>query len=192
MHRMMINFRWQLRAFASGRFPESRDDDDDWHSCASCYQTIDEYDWKIASKKALLYEEVGRCHRHANEVVTISTRNSATSTLPQLARIIPVTDESANEQCCRDMQGNRILYLLPAQMDLSAASDSTFALCIAFYLERKLGRESKEKMAVVIDCRGGKGWGKSQEIRVCFCALLIVFFHYPIFWDCDDTQSYIY
>lgn len=116
-------------------------DDDDWHSCASNDGRIDELDWRYASDKALSYY-------NADE-------SSKPVVLPQLAFMLtlPGSDEHV-----RDVNGNRILLLLPAQMDPNMADDETFTLCIAFYLERKLGRSTMEKMAVSIDVRGGKGW----------------------------------
>ena len=54
--------------------------------------------------------------------------------------------------------GNRLLQLLPAQMNPHLASDETYTLCIAFYLEQKLSRHSMEKITISIDVRSGKGW----------------------------------
>ncbi len=116
-------------------------DDDEWHSCASNDETIDQLDWHYASDKALSYYNVDE--------------KDKPTVLPQLAFMLtlPGSDEHV-----RDKNGNRILLLLPAQMNPNMADDETFTLCIAFYLERKLGRNTMEKMAVSIDVRGGKGW----------------------------------
>ena len=161
---------------------EEHDKDDDdgiiWHGCASDDQTLDELDWKFASQKALACDE-----STSASIITATTTTTTTIVLPQLARIIadtgpPHEDSSINSSssssnthghghnhsCDRD--GNRILQLLPAQMDLSVASDATFALCIALYLERKLGRDSDEKMTVVIDVRGGDGWANPSPNKL--------------------------
>lgn len=119
--------------------------DEDFQSCASSDLSLDEMDWRFASDKALSYDS-----GHAD---------SLPSMLPQLARILTIP---GSDEHLRDHSGNRILHLLPAQMDPHIAADSTFSLCIAFYLERKLGRNSAEKMAVVIDVRGGHGWANPK------------------------------
>jgi hypothetical protein len=123
--------------------------DEDWQSCASSDGTLDEIDWLFASDKALSYDS-----GHVD---------SLPATLPQLARIltIPGSDEHLRDRC-----GNRIILLLPAQMDPSIASDTTFALCVAFYLERKLGRNSMEKLCIAIDVRGGHGWANPKPSKL--------------------------
>jgi len=40
--------------------------------------------------------------------------------------------------------------------------EDTFTLCLAFYLERKLRRDSMEKLAICIDVRGGRGWSNPR------------------------------
>lgn len=120
--------------------------EDSFHSCASSDGTLDQIDWKFASDKALTYEMEGSFH-------------STPIVLPQLARIVTVP--GSDEHLC-DLEGNRILHLLPAQMDPNVASAETFQLCIAYYLERKLGRDSMEKISVVIDVRGGHGWANPK------------------------------
>lgn len=124
-------------------------DDEDWQSCASSDGTLDEMDWRCASEKALSYDE-----GHPDFLPSV---------LPQLVRILTVP--GSNEHM-RDHDGHRILHLLPAQMDPHIASHETFALCIAFYLERKLGRDTMEKMTVVIDVRAGKGWANPRPNKL--------------------------
>lgn len=119
--------------------------DDSFHSCASSDASIDQIDWKYASDKALTH-----C---ADENNNKNTRTPAM--LPQLVRML--TLPGSDEHLC-DREGNRILHLMPAQMNPAVASAETFTLCIAFYLERKLSRDSMEKLAIAIDVRGGRGW----------------------------------
>ena len=57
-----------------------------------------------------------------------------------------------------DIDGRRIVQLLPARIDLNIADDKTYALAIAFYLDRKLSRQSCEKIVVCIDVRAGLNW----------------------------------
>jgi hypothetical protein len=124
--------------------------DDSFHSCASSDGTLDQIDWKFASDKALTYEMEGNGNDNFHSTPIV---------LPQLARIVTVP--GSDEHLC-DLEGNRILHLLPAQMDPNVASAETFQLCIAYYLERKLGRDSMEKVSVVIDVRGGHGWANPK------------------------------
>jgi hypothetical protein len=125
--------------------PPLPSEDEDFQSCASSDLTLDEMDWRFASDKALSYDP-----GHVDSLPIM---------LPQLARILTIP---GSDEHLRDRSGDRILHLLPAQMDPHIAADSTFALCIAFYLERKLGRNSMEQMVVVIDVRGGHGWANPK------------------------------
>lgn len=127
----------------------SSQEDEDFKSCASSDGTLDEIDWRLASDKALSYDE--------------SHPDHLPSTLPQLVRILTIPGSNDH---LRDRDGHRILHLLPAQMDPHVASHETFALCIAFYLERKLGRDTLEKMTVVIDVRAGHGWANPRPNRL--------------------------
>lgn len=138
--------------------------DDDFESCASSDETLDEIDWKYASDKALSYDT---SHPH-----------DLPSALPQLAKILTIPGSDEN---LRDKTGNRILHLLPAQMDPNMAQDSTFALCIAFYLERKLDRDSLEQMTVAIDVRAGAGWANPRPGKFTLYMFLDYVF---VFYEC--------
>jgi hypothetical protein len=124
-------------------------DEEEWISCASSDGTLDEMDWRCASDKALSYDD-----GHPEVLPSV---------LPQLVRILTLP---GSDEHLRDHNGNRILHLLPAQMDPYVASHQTFALCIAFYLERKLRRDTLEKMTVVIDVRAGYGWANPKPNRL--------------------------
>lgn len=134
---------------SSSSSQEEDEDQEEWKSCASSDKTLDEIDWKFASDKALSYD-----HGHPDDLP---------STLPQLVRILTIPGSNDH---LRDVDGHRILHLLPAQMDPHVASHETFALCIAFYLERKLGRNTMEKMTVVIDVRAGHGWANPRPNKL--------------------------
>mmetsp|Transcript_7312 Transcript_7312/g.17867 ORF Transcript_7312/g.17867 Transcript_7312/m.17867 type:complete len:337 (+) Transcript_7312:158-1168(+) len=129
---------------------------DIWHSCASDEERLDELDWIFASQAALWHDRASQ--KHGNSHLTI------TASLPQLARILPAS--SCASGAPRDQNGNRILQFLPARMDLSKASDTAFALSIALYLERKLDRDSMEKITVAIDVRGGTGWANPRPQKL--------------------------
>eukprot|EP00531_Pseudo-nitzschia_arenysensis_P018787 CAMPEP_0116141970 /NCGR_PEP_ID=MMETSP0329-20121206/14659_1 /TAXON_ID=697910 /ORGANISM="Pseudo-nitzschia arenysensis, Strain B593" /LENGTH=334 /DNA_ID=CAMNT_0003637175 /DNA_START=116 /DNA_END=1120 /DNA_ORIENTATION=- len=136
----------------------AEDDSDIWHECASDEERLDELDWRFASQAALWHE------RNSNKD---GNSNSATLTLPQLARILPQSPSDASDDGApRDQHGHRILQFLPARMDLSKASETAFALSIALYLERKLDRDSFEKVTVAIDVRGGTGWANPRPQKL--------------------------
>ena len=130
---------------------------DIWHSCASNEECLDELDWKFASQAAIFHEQKSNGKRTA--------KSPTSHTLPQLARILPPASRSGSS-IPRDQSGNRILQFLPAMMDLSRASDKAFALSIALYLERKLDRDSQEKILVAIDVRGGSGWANPRPQKL--------------------------
>jgi len=146
-HYMVWRERYDLDHVGLTTF--SSQEDEDWKSCASSDGTMDEIDWKCASDKALSYDGGHPDHMP--------------STLPQLVRILTIP---GSDDHLTDREGHRILHLLPAQMDPHVASHETFALCIAFYLERKLGRDTMEKMTVVIDVRAGHGWANPRPNKL--------------------------
>lgn len=134
------------------------DDSDIWHTCASDEARLDTLDWRFASQAALWHE------RNSDR---LGKSNLATLTLPQLARILPQSpSRSSDDGPPRDQHGHRILQFLPARMDLSKASETAFALSIALYLERKLDRDSFEKITVAIDVRGGTGWANPKPQKL--------------------------
>ncbi|KAK1744917.1 hypothetical protein QTG54_004208 [Skeletonema marinoi] len=57
---------------------------------------------------------------------------------------------------CKD--GSRIFHLVPARFDLSIATAQVYALAAALYLDRLLSRSSTEKISLICDVRGGRGW----------------------------------
>jgi len=129
---------------------QSKSDEFDFESCATSEQTVDELDWHHATDKAVQYlMSVGKD----------ATRNNEPLELPQLARIVTYPGSDEHLRCSN---GDRILHLLMAQMDPNIASDMAFALTVAFYLDRKLSRNSMEKMTIVLDVRAGHGWANPR------------------------------
>mmetsp|Transcript_6341 Transcript_6341/g.15708 ORF Transcript_6341/g.15708 Transcript_6341/m.15708 type:complete len:374 (-) Transcript_6341:88-1209(-) len=136
-----------------------------WYSCASTEDELDELDWRFASEAALVYERRRRFRKTAK---TRRRRRSLREReidgehedepLPQVARIL--------SERARDRGGHRILQFLPARMDLTRASEAVFALSVALYLERKLDRNSSEKLTVAVDVRGGTGWANPNPAKL--------------------------
>mmetsp|Transcript_12853 Transcript_12853/g.14503 ORF Transcript_12853/g.14503 Transcript_12853/m.14503 type:complete len:458 (+) Transcript_12853:208-1581(+) len=119
----------------------SENTDDGFMSCVSSTIAQDEMDWKNASRNALKYYGVSQF--------------DGTNLLPQLASMVTCV---ASDSYLKDTNDERILQFLPAQIDIKIADEAVYALCIALYLDKKLRRNSTEKIAVTIDVRPGHGW----------------------------------
>ena len=58
----------------------------------------------------------------------------------------------------RTKDSSRILHIFPARVDLTLASASTYSLACALYLNHRLCRTTTEKITLLCDVRGGRGW----------------------------------
>jgi CRAL/TRIO domain len=96
----------------------------------------DEYDWDVACALAIR-----------------ACREIEYRRLPRVVRTF-----CQGEKECVDRNGFRLIQLLPGRMDERLAPLSTYALAIALYIDRKLARDSNEKITVIVDVRGGQGW----------------------------------
>lgn len=65
----------------------------------------------------------------------------------------------------RDFEGHRILHVMPGRVDAKIAHPNTYALALALFINKKLDRSSSEKITVVIDVRGRKGWPNIHPCR---------------------------
>jgi hypothetical protein len=115
--------------------------------------TRDESDWIIASNAALFYYKERPARTRKND----GTNKKEVTILPRLAQEMVTLPESLEEPM-KTNEGKRIIQLLPAQMDPNIADEDTYTLSIAFYLERKLCRNSMEQIVVCIDLRSGDNW----------------------------------
>jgi hypothetical protein len=57
---------------------------------------------------------------------------------------------------CKD--GSRMFYLCPARFDVSLAPGEVYALAAGLYLDRRLSRLTTEKVSLICELRGGRGW----------------------------------
>jgi len=117
----------------------------------------DEDDWNAAAKVAM-------------SIVTKSHGTDSVVTLPQIICSYEEkleeegidTDNAQNEKSslppprCKD--GTRILHIMVARVDLSLATAPTYSLAAALYLDRRLSRSTAERITLVSDVRGGRGW----------------------------------
>jgi hypothetical protein len=80
-------------------------------------------------------------------------KETCLTALPRIARLHQVKGDDI-----RDLEGHRVLHIIPGQMDDRLVKLQTYATAVALYIDRKLAPESSERVSVVIDVRGGKGW----------------------------------
>lgn len=108
--------------------------------------SADERDWNVACAVA-----IKAC---SEETDTNAAAASEYLPLPRVVRTCCMLDGKE----CVDRNGFRMLQLLPGRMDERLAPLTTYALAIALYMDRKLARDSDEKITVLIDVRTGRGW----------------------------------
>ena len=82
--------------------------------------------------------------------------------LPQIIRLV----QDQEEQNMRDVEGNRVLLLLPAMLDTKVASVSTYSLATMLYIDTILDRSSMETPTLVLDVRPGRGWANPTPQKV--------------------------
>lgn len=116
---------------------------EDYQSCASFIVSEDENDWDVAAVAAMSMDPDQNRYKGA--------------AFPRLPRLARFDDVDGNDRML-GVDGNRILQLLPARLDGQLATEETYALTIALYLDRQLDRNSKEKVTCFVDVRGGHGW----------------------------------
>ena len=104
----------------------------------------DRYDWKIASQVAM-----------------IASKEKSGASLARIARVY--CDEDGAPIC--DREGHRMLHIMPGLMNGKTAYPATYALALALFINKKLDRLSSEKITVIIDVRGRKGWANIHPCR---------------------------
>lgn len=65
-----------------------------------------------------------------------------------------------------DIDGRRIIHIVPAKMDLALAASSTYALATALYLNMQMDRDGMERITVCMDVRAGRGWPNVHAMRL--------------------------
>ena len=117
---------------------DNDDDDGDW------------MDWVIASQTAMAFQQ---------------EENAGKCILPRVVRTHKtVVDGHAEE--ARDLDGYRIFHVLPARIDDTICRLHTYAMAIGLYLDRKISRDSNEKVTITLDLRGGEGWRNILALKL--------------------------
>ncbi|CAB9519713.1 expressed unknown protein [Seminavis robusta] len=111
------------------------------------FEDPDLYDWIVASQAALQAE------------------NDAAFGWKWLPRLI-LTHKLPNGQEAQDLNGRRIFHMMPAQIDDQICNLSTYSLAIALYLDRKIQRDSLEKVTIAMDLRPGRGWRNTSAVKL--------------------------
>jgi hypothetical protein len=122
------------------------------------FTKMDEEDWNAAAKIAI-------------SIITKVRGNENVATLPQIIcsyeeKVIGYNrsgntsnlSKTSSQPPPRCKDGTRILHILPARLDLTIATAQTYSLAVALYLDRRLCRWSTERITLICDVRGGRGW----------------------------------
>jgi hypothetical protein len=107
----------------------------------------DLYDWLVASETAM----------QAN-----NEESYGKQPLPRVLRML----KTGSQDDAVDLDGKRIIHVLPGQIDDSLCTLPTYALAIALYLDRKANRKDTEKITVLMDLRPGYGWRNLSAITI--------------------------
>ncbi|KAL7465262.1 hypothetical protein ACHAXS_005607 [Conticribra weissflogii] len=96
------------------------------------------------------------CHIHPGNANHHISSTHPTSTSTSTSTSTPAATDNSTKPRCKD--GTRILHILPARLDLSLAAAPTYSLAAALYLDSLLRRTDAERLTLVCDVRGGRGW----------------------------------
>eukprot|EP00956_Cyclotella_meneghiniana_P038505 scaffold155273_cov35-Cyclotella_meneghiniana.AAC.1 len=96
------------------------------------------------------------------------TITNSSNTLPQIMcsyeeqiytnSTIQLSNNHTQTKPPRAKDASRIFHILPARIDLTLASAPTYSLACALYLDSRLNRSTTEKITLLCDVRGGRGW----------------------------------
>ena len=102
--------------------------------------------------------------REACQVAMTASGEVGEGPLPRVIRTLLRKDGQGKPLVDKD--GHRIVQIMPAQMDISLAKTSTYALAVALYLNLQLDREAEERIVVCMDVRAGQGWPNTHVVRL--------------------------
>lgn len=113
--------------------------------------TSDEQDWNESYKIAMEFFEVSEA----------TNKNRFRSNPKPKAQKIPQISFVYYNECGElgeTINGNILLHIIPGLIDLNLATAETYALTMAFYLDKKFDREKSSCATVFLDVRSGQGW----------------------------------
>lgn len=100
----------------------------------------------------------------ACQVAMRASGETGEAPLPRVIRTHTTNDGQAKPLV--DKGGHRIIHIIPAQMNITLAKSSTYALAVALYLNLHLDREEEERIVVCMDVRAGQGWPNTHAVRL--------------------------
>lgn len=100
----------------------------------------------------------------ACQVAMKASGETGEARLPRVIRTHTTNDGVAKPLV--DKGGYRIFQIMPAQMNITLAKSSTYALAVALYLNLQLDREAEERIVVCMDVRAGQGWPNTHAVRL--------------------------
>lgn len=115
--------------------------------CSLQFDDYDLYDWIVASQTAL------HANTETKEVWLWLPRVIRTHTLP-------------NGPTAADCDDSLILHMMPALIDDQICSLEAYSLAIVLYLNRKVQRDSLDKVTILMDLRPGEGWRNTPAVRL--------------------------
>jgi len=119
---------------------------------------MDLFHWIVASQTALKAN-----HGDASNTTNGGEDEDGWKWLPRVVKtlIVPTTGQEAT-----DLQGYRVVQVIPALIDDNICSLKTYALAMALYIDRKLDRHSNEQATILLDLRPGEGWRNINAVRL--------------------------
>lgn len=109
--------------------------------------------------------------RWAAMVATSASNSTVTkdtsSNNPKISTVLPqmifaggdhVDDSILLRRQMKDLNGNRIFQVMAPKLDPTMGSPLDYATALAIYMDKKLDRNSMDKICVVLDVRGKDGW----------------------------------
>ena len=90
-----------------------------------------------------------------------NNNNNKSKTLPQL--IFRRTDPNTGK-VLQDKNGTDLIHVLAAKIDRFAASNETWAMAVALYIDFYVDRNSKYSASIFVDARAGEGWPNPKLI----------------------------
>jgi len=95
------------------------------------------------------------------EINNNDNNNNIKKTLPQL--IFRRTDPNTGK-VLQDKNGTELIHVLAAKVDRFAASNETWAMAVALYIDFYVDRNSKYCASIFVDARAGEGWPNPKLI----------------------------
>jgi hypothetical protein len=123
-------------------------DKEDWiQSCRKAVEFLGQKDTELSRKKKL-------------------SRGCKGPEEPFLLPQIIFVYKDGSSQGMLSKTGYRLLHVMPALIDKKLANAETYALALAFYLDRQQNRNSLDEFFVLLDVRPGLGWANTPAYNM--------------------------